>query len=105
MENKHHTLLLVGEGQVSHLHLSFTLIFALPWSSLGTPGSHCCPQGVLGSLASALAVEAAFSFSLVLYIFMNRNVKANGEEKQVLMEELEGRRELFVSLRDLTFQW
>lgn len=36
---------------------------------------------------------------------MNRKVKVNGEEKQVLMKQLEGRRELFVSLRGLTFQW
>lgn len=51
MENEHHTSLLAAEDQVSLLHLDFTPVFALPWSSLGTPGLHYCPQGVLGSLA------------------------------------------------------
>lgn len=53
--------------------------------------------------AELLIWEAAF-FPLFVYIFLNRKVKVNGEEKQLLMEQLEGRRELFVSLRDLTFQ-
>jgi len=39
-----------------------------------------------------------------MYVFLNRKVKINGEKKQVLMEQLGGRRELFVSLRNLTFQ-
>lgn len=112
MENKHQALLLAGQGQVSPLYLSFPPIFALPWSSLGTPGLHYCPQDVLSfwpelwqeKLLSCCHGKQDF-FPLFIYVFLNRKVKVNGEEKQVLMEQLEGRRELFGSLRDLTFQW
>lgn len=38
------------------------------------------------------------------FSFLSRKVKINGEEKQVLMEQLGGRKEPFVSLRAPTFQ-
>lgn len=82
-----------------HSHLCTALVTTEDsWSPLSPPGC----TGVSGLSSGS---RSSIFFPLFLYVFMNRKVKVNGEEKQVLMKQLEGRRELFVSLRGLTFQW